>query len=55
MTETSVAAQPKIPVFRTAYDAYRLGIGAIFSSGKMFRFFMYGFVLSIAVVGTIDT
>jgi hypothetical protein len=43
-------ARPKIPVFRTAYDGYRLGIGAIFSSGAMFRYFIYGSVLSLAVL-----
>jgi hypothetical protein len=52
MTDISAAApHPKIPVFRTAYDAYRLGFGAIFSSGKMFRFFVYGSVLWISLVG----
>jgi hypothetical protein len=45
------ARHPRIPVFRTAYDAYRLGIGAIFGSSAMFRFFVYGSVLSIAVLG----
>ncbi len=52
MTDISAALpRPKIPVWRTAYDGYRLGIAAIFSSGAMFRFFVYGSVLSIAVLG----
>lgn len=52
MTDISAGPlRPKIPVWRTAYDGYRLGIGAIFSSGAMFRFFVYGSVLSIAVLG----
>ncbi|HVR66449.1 MAG TPA: hypothetical protein VMT98_07400 [Verrucomicrobiae bacterium] len=52
MTDISAALpRPKVPVWRTAYDGYRLGIGAIFSSGAMFRFFVYGSVLSIAALG----
>jgi hypothetical protein len=52
MTDISAAMpRSKIPVWRTAYDGYRLGIAAIFSSGAMFRFFVYGSVLSIAVLG----
>jgi len=47
---TAGLSRPKIPVWRTAYDAYRLGLGAIFSSGKMFRFFVYGSALSIAIL-----
>jgi hypothetical protein len=52
MADTFAAApRPTIPVFRTAYDAYRLGIGAIFSSGAMFRYFIYGSVLWISLSG----
>ena len=47
----SLAPSERSPVWRTAYEGYRLGIGAIFSSGVMFRFFVYGSVLSIAVLG----
>jgi hypothetical protein len=45
-----MAQRPTIPVFRTAYDAYRLERSAIFSSGKAFRFFLYGSVISAAEV-----
>ena len=52
MTDISATLpRPKIPVWRTAYDGYRLGIGAIFSSGAMFRFFVYGSVSLVAVFG----
>lgn len=54
MTDISVALpRPKIPVWRTAYEGYRLGIGAIFSSGVMFRFFVYGSVALLAVFGVL--
>jgi hypothetical protein len=48
---TAALPRPKVPICHTAYDAYRLGIGAIFSSGIMFRFFIYGSIMSIAIVG----
>ena len=52
MTDIAAAlSRPKVPIWHTAYEAYRLGIGAIFSSGVMFRFFIYGSVMSIAIVG----
>jgi hypothetical protein len=52
MTDIAASpARPKIPVWRTAYDAYRLGLGAIFSSGKMFRFFVYGSFLCLTALG----
>lgn len=52
MTDIPAARpRPKIPVWRTAYDGYRLGIGAIFSSGVMFRFFVYGFLSLLIVFG----
>ena len=45
--------RPKIPVWRTAYDGYRLGIGAIFSSGIMFRYFVYGSLAIIVATGAL--
>jgi len=52
MTDIAAALpRPKIPIWRTAYDAYRLGLGAIFSSGVMFRYFIYGSVMSVTMVG----
>ena len=48
---TAALPRPKVPIWHTAYDAYRLGIGAIFSSGVMFRFFVYGSVSLLAVFG----
>jgi len=51
MTDVSAGGpRPKIPVWRTAYDAYRLGLGAVFSSGVMFRFFVYGSLLCLATL-----
>jgi len=50
MTDVSASpSRPKIPVWRTAYDAYRLGLGAVFSSGAMFRYFIYGSVLMLGI------
>ena len=54
MTDISAALpRPKIPIWRTAYDGYRLGIGAIFSSGAMFRYFVYGSVSVVTVMGVL--
>src|SRR5262245_2757077 len=53
MTDTGGRSAPQIPIFRTAFDAYRLGLGAIFTSARMFRFFLYGLVISAVVVGGI--
>ena len=44
-------APSEISIWRTAYDAYRLGLGAIFSSGVMFRYFVYGSVMSVTMAG----
>lgn len=42
MTDSTLSlSQPKIAVFRTVYDAYCLGIGAIASNAAMLRFFLY--------------
>src|SRR5262245_58025305 len=52
MTDAFAAApRPKVPIFRTAYDGYRLGIGAIFGNFAMFRYFVYGSVLWISLIG----
>src|SRR5262245_6240800 len=53
MTDTGGRSAPQIPIFRIAFDAYRLGLGAIFTSARMFRFFLYGLVISAVVVGGI--
>ncbi len=45
--------RPKIPVWRTAYDGYRLGIGVIFASGAMFRYFVYGSVAVVTAMGAL--
>src|SRR5215470_2514143 len=42
-------AYPTIPVWRTVLAAYRLGIGAVFSSGALFRYFIYASLLSLAI------
>ena len=53
MTDIPVAApHPTVPVFRTAYDAYRLGIGAFFGNSAMFRFLVYGSALSLTILAT---
>ena len=42
---------PTIPIWRTVAAAYRLGIGALFGDGALFRYFVYASLLSLAVVG----
>ncbi|HVR66450.1 MAG TPA: hypothetical protein VMT98_07405, partial [Verrucomicrobiae bacterium] len=54
MTDSaSNSSAPRIPVFRTAYDAYRLCFSAIFGSRKILRFFLYGTGLTLGIVGVI--
>ncbi len=54
MTDSAAGSSPpKIPVFRTAYDAYRLCFSAIFGCRKVLRFFLYGTGLSLGIVGAI--
>ena len=54
MTNVSLGLpRPKIPAWRTAYDGYRLGLRAIFSSGAMFRYFVYGSVTIVIAMGAL--
>jgi hypothetical protein len=54
--EDSASAQamndphPTIPIWRTVAAAYRLGIGALFGDGALFRYFVYASLLSLAVL-----
>lgn len=41
---------PKIPIWRTVVAAYRLGIGAVFSNGALFRYFIYASLLSLGIL-----
>ncbi len=41
---------PTIPIWRTAVAAYRLGLGALFRDGALFRYFVYASLLSLAVL-----
>jgi len=41
---------PTIPIWRTVTAAYRLGIGALFGDGALFRYFIYASLLSLAVL-----
>jgi len=41
---------PTIPIWRTVAAAYRLGIGALFGDGALFRYFVYASLLSLAVL-----
>jgi len=43
-------AYPTIPVWRTVLAAYRLGIGAVFSGGALFRYFIYASLLSLVIL-----
>jgi hypothetical protein len=40
----------KIPIWRTVVAAYRLGIGAVFSNGALFRYFIYASLLSLVIL-----
>jgi len=40
----------KIPIWRTAVAAYRLGIGAVFSNGALFRYFIYASLFSLGIL-----
>lgn len=42
---------PTIPIWRTAVAAYRLGIGALFGHGALFRHFIYASLLCLALLG----
>ena len=41
---------PTIPIWRTVVAAYRLGIGALFRDGALFRYFIYASLISLVVL-----
>ena len=43
-------SHPTIPIWRTAVAGYRLGLGALFGDGALFRYFVYASLLSLPVV-----
>lgn len=42
---------PTIPIWRTAAAAYRSGVGALFSHGALFRYFIYASLLCVVLLG----